>query len=68
MTDTLIVDGRAYSWKRLRELRRVQLEAARKACGSQPALFELREDCRPCSERTASGRFLEPSLFDTSGT
>jgi hypothetical protein len=65
MTDTVLVDGRAYSWKRLCELRRAQLEAARKARGSQPALFELREDCRPGSERTAAGRFTEPSLFDS---
>src|SRR5271166_466183 len=30
----------------------------------QPALFELKEDCRPVSERTAAGRYREPSLFD----
>jgi hypothetical protein len=32
--------------------------------GVQPALFELREDHRPASERTAAGQFREPSLFD----
>src|SRR5271167_829548 len=30
----------------------------------QPALFEFKEDCRPVSERTAAGRYREPSLFD----
>jgi hypothetical protein len=29
----------------------------------QPVLFELKEDCRPVSERTAAGRYREPSLF-----
>ena len=29
----------------------------------QPALFPLREDCRPAAERSADGRYLEPSLF-----
>jgi hypothetical protein len=26
-------------------------------------LFELHEDRRPLSDRTATGRYLEPSLF-----
>jgi hypothetical protein len=26
-------------------------------------LFELKEDCRPAAERTAAGRFVEPTLF-----
>lgn len=62
--DVLLVDGRAYSWKRLCELRRAQLEARRKAEGAQPALFELRQDCRPAAERTAASRYLEPGLLD----
>ena len=28
--DTIVIDGRAYSWKRLLELRREQLEAWRR--------------------------------------
>ena len=60
--DTLIVDGKAYSWKRLCELRRAQLEARMAAQGRQPALFELHEDCRPAAERTAGGRYAEPLL------
>jgi hypothetical protein len=62
--DTLIVDGHAYSWKRMCELRRAQLEAWRKARGTQPALFELHDDSRPTAARTAAGRYLEPGLLD----
>lgn len=61
--DTIIVDGRAYSWQRLRELRRQQLEAWRLSQPEQPALFALKADCRPQPERTAAGRYSEPTLF-----
>jgi hypothetical protein len=64
VSDTLIVDGHAFSWKRLCELRRDQLEAARKAEAAQLALFEARMDCRPVAERTAAGRYLEPGLLE----
>jgi hypothetical protein len=63
-TDVFMIDGRAYSWRTLCELRRQQLEAARKARGTQAALFELREDRRPESQRTTSGRYAEPGLLD----
>jgi hypothetical protein len=61
--DTIIVDGRAYSWARLIELRRQQLEIWRAEHCRQLALFELKDDCRPEAERTASGRFREPTFF-----
>jgi hypothetical protein len=61
--DTIIVNGHAFSWQQLCELRRRQLEAWKAAQGEQPALFELRDDCRPQAERTTAGRYLEPSLF-----
>jgi hypothetical protein len=61
--DIFILDGRAYSWQQLCTLRRQQLEARRAANGSQLALFEMKQDCRPASECTAAARFLEPSLF-----
>lgn len=61
--DTLIVDGRGLSWQRLCELRRRQLEAWRAAEAQQLTLFPLYEDSRPKAERTASGRFQEPTLF-----
>lgn len=63
-TDVFIIDGRAYSWRRLCELRRQQIETVRKAQGTQPALFELREDHRPPSQRNAAGRYAEPGLLD----
>lgn len=61
--DTIIIEGRAYSWRALTTLRKAQLDACRKAQGEQPALFELVEDCRPRSERTAAGRYDEPTLL-----
>jgi hypothetical protein len=61
--DTIIVNGHGYSWQQLCELRRQQLEAWRAAQASQPALFEIKDDTRPTAERTAAGRYREPSLF-----
>jgi hypothetical protein len=61
--DILIVDGHALSWRRLIELRRQQLEAWQAEQARQLALFELKDDSRPVVERTAAGRYLEPTLF-----
>ena len=61
--DTIIIDGHAYSWRRLVELRRRQIEAWKAAQPHQPALFEVKHDCRPEPERTAAGRYREPSLL-----
>jgi hypothetical protein len=61
--DILVIDGHAFSWQRLVELRRQQLEAWRAEQCRQLALFELKDDCRPEVERTASGRYSEPTLF-----
>jgi hypothetical protein len=61
--DILIVDGHAFSWQRLCELRREQLEAWRLSQMRQPTLFALEVDCRPATEPTAAGRYLEPTLF-----
>lgn len=61
--DTIVIEGRAYSWRVILELRKAQIEAWRKAHGEQPALFALLEDCRPKSERTASRRYAEPTLL-----
>jgi hypothetical protein len=41
--------------------RREQVAAAAKI--EQPVLFEMKEDNRLPSERTAAGRYAEPSLF-----
>jgi hypothetical protein len=55
------LDGKRYLWRDLIKLRQEQRAAARQ--GEQAALFDLREDCRPATDRTAAGRYLEPSLF-----
>jgi hypothetical protein len=61
----IVIDGRLYRWKDILELRRAQLAAAGAAHASQLALFAtLHDDCRPPGERTASGRYLHPSLFE----
>jgi hypothetical protein len=61
--DTIIVDGHAFSWRRLCELRKAQLEEWRKAQAHQPALFALKDDSRPSCERTAAGRYEAPTLL-----
>lgn len=55
------IDGRRYLWRDLLQRRRAQLEAIAKT--AQPALFELHDDCRPAAQRTAAGRYCEPSLL-----
>jgi hypothetical protein len=42
------------------KMRREQRKIVRAA---QPALFDLHDDARPAPERTADGRYREPSLF-----
>jgi hypothetical protein len=42
--DILIVDGHAFSWQRLRELRRQQREAWRLSQRQQSTLFPLKDD------------------------
>jgi hypothetical protein len=61
--DTIVIEGRAYSWRVILELRRAQIEGWKAAQLRQPALFELALDHRPRCERTAAGRFCEPSLL-----
>ncbi|PNE09787.1 MAG: hypothetical protein CR217_18095 [Beijerinckiaceae bacterium] len=65
----IVIDGRLYRWKDILELRRAQLAAAGAAEASQLALFAtLHDDRRPPAERTASGRYLQPGLFDNQVT
>jgi hypothetical protein len=59
------IDGKRYLWHEILQLRREQKKAHAQA--EQPALFELRHDCRPQTDRTPAGRYLEPSLFDSGG-
>lgn len=61
---SIIIEGRAYRWRDILELRRQQIAEWKAARPGQPALFPLIEDCRPKSDRTAAGRYSEPSLLD----
>lgn len=61
--DTIMIEGRAYSWRAILELRRNQIVAWRKAQPQQFALFDLKHDRRPEPERTADGRYREPTLL-----
>ena len=56
------IDGKRYLWRDVLALRRAQLVGAR--AERQPPLFQLIEDARPKSARTAAGRYMEPLLFD----
>ena len=62
--DTLVIDGHAFSWQRLAELRRQQLEEWKTTQARQLTLFELKDDSRPAAERTASSRYQEPTLLE----
>ena len=62
-SDHIILGGHAFSWRQICEARREQIEARRRAQAEQLALFELKEDYRPVAERTAGGRYEQPSLL-----
>jgi hypothetical protein len=64
-SDVFMLEGRADSWRALRAMRREQLEARRKAQPAEPALFPLKDDHGPATERTAAQRYAEPSRFAT---
>jgi hypothetical protein len=55
------IDGKRHLWRDILQLRRAQKIAQTRA--QQPALFELKDDFRPAAERSAAGRYKEPSLF-----
>jgi hypothetical protein len=61
----IVIDGKRHLWRDILKLRREQVQAAANA--KQPALFELIDDARPPAERTAAGRYLEPTLFAHAG-
>ena len=60
MARYIVIDGKRYPWRDILALRREQRQSPQ----PQPTLFELREDMRPAPQRTAAGRYAEPSLFD----
>ena len=55
------MDGKRYAWRDILKLRREQREKARDA---QMTLFEMKDDRRPTSQKTAEGRFTQPLLFE----
>ena len=57
----IVIDGKRYAWRDIVKLRQEQRKTATR---SQLTLFELQEDSRPVSQRTAEGRFTEPMLFE----
>ena len=57
----ITIGGKRYLWTEILQLRREQMLAFAKA--KQPALFEVNLDRRAPADRTAAGRYLEPSLF-----
>ena len=57
------IDGRRYLWRDILQMRREQPRA--RVRSEQPFLFPLRDDYRPPAERTAAGRYREPSLFSS---
>jgi len=59
---SVLLDGRRYTLKHIHEEYKRQRDEARKA--KQLTLFELREDCRPASQRSAGNRYEEPLLFE----
>lgn len=57
---SIVIDGKRYLWRDILKLRRDQRKAARQP---QLSLFELKDDSRPASQRTAEGHYSEPMLF-----
>jgi hypothetical protein len=58
----IVIDGKAYRWKDVLDLRRAQLAAAEAAQGSQLALFAtLHDDRRPPARRRGAILSLQPS-------
>lgn len=58
----VLLDGKRYLWRDILKMRREQVKQERQA--RQPALFEMHDDARPASQRSADGRFSELTLFD----
>jgi hypothetical protein len=55
------IEGKRYAWADILSMRREQLKALR---SPQLTLFQLRDDSRPAAQKTASGRYESPTLFD----
>jgi hypothetical protein len=55
------LDGKRYRWKDILRIRREQEKEDRQV--KQPVLFETVNDSRPLTQRTASDRYQNPTLF-----
>jgi hypothetical protein len=58
----VLLEGKRYLWRDILKMRREQVKQERQA--RQPTLFEIYDDARPVSQRSADGRYSEPTLFD----
>jgi hypothetical protein len=58
---TILIAGQTYLWRDILKMRRDQRKAQKKP---QLTLFEMKEDSRPATQLSASGRFQEPTLFE----
>jgi hypothetical protein len=55
------IDGKRYAWRDILKLRKERRDEAR---NGQMTLFEMKDDSRPPSQKTAEGRFTQPLLFE----
>ncbi len=58
---TIVLDGKRHLWADILRIRQEQCVAATHA--RQLPLFDLVDDARPVKARTATGRYVEPSLL-----
>lgn len=56
------IDGKRYLWRELVARGKAQMKALPPT--SQPFLFDVRDDCRPATQRSAAGRYQQPTLFE----
>jgi hypothetical protein len=57
---TVEIDGKRYLWRDILKLRQEQRMQSRE---KQLTLFELKDDRRPATQTSASGRYEQPTLF-----
>jgi hypothetical protein len=55
------IAGQRYRWKDILRLRKEQDKAAKQP--QQETLFDLKDDSRPATQRTVTGRYESPTLF-----
>ena len=58
----VLLDGKRYLWRDILKIRREQVKQERQT--RQPISFVMHNDARPVSQRSADGRYSEPTLFN----